>query len=674
LGVERYLTSQSFSLTDRVSARASLCNGNLIAQYNAFTIPSRGLQLHLVFTYNSLTNVWTHTYAASLADQTNGDVIYTDGDGTQHLFTHQANGSYDPPAGIFDTFVKNGDDSFTLTHTDQSAHRFEPNPSDATTWRLYAIRDRHNNAVTLTYSNGALQQVTAAAGQSLQFFYYPDGNLQKVEDNYTPARALTLAYQPNGRLKTFTDPMGFVTEFNFSGGHLEQLLDPRPQHDATDFGYDANDKLYTITRHRLENGTPVAVPVATFTYNGSTTTFTDGNQHDTVYDLYPNGQVQTVTDELAHATTYTYHADLNVHTIDAPNGRQTIFTYDARGNLESQRDIWNGRPAIDQTAHYAYTATNDLRFTWDALGHQTEYQYQNGNLTAVIDPLGNRTEYEYYPNGQRHYMRDARAVAEGRTDKTEYIYDSAGYLWKVIDPLTHTTTYTYDGDGNVTQVTLSWSGDTYVTTYTWEPGTYQLRAMTRTKNGSGEYSATFEYDRFHRIRTFCENGATGSACQSFHYMGESDWLSYVSQYNTILQRYLYANGKPLRADIRYISTLYPNYYRYNARGDAAAIVQQNGDGGASWTNYGAWGDANYSATGYYGWNAAWGYMQFPANLNFNLHGGYDMGLYYAHGRWYNQDTGLWLSPWEMGDYLYGGHGQDPVNTGWTGDEPLFSPT
>jgi hypothetical protein len=38
-----------------------------------------------------------------------------------------------------------------------------------------------------------------------------------------------------------------------------------------------------------------------------------------------------------------------------------------------------------------------------------------------------------------------------------------------------------------------------------------------------------------------------------------------------------------------------------------------------------------------------------------------MGLYFAHGRWYNQETGLWLSPNEKGDYLYGGDGQDPVN-------------
>lgn len=97
LGIERYLTYQTFTLTDRVSARVNLCNGNLITQYNAFSIVSRGLPLNLTFTYNSLTNAWTHNLTASLAEQANGDVIYTDGDSTQHLFTSHGGGRIASP-------------------------------------------------------------------------------------------------------------------------------------------------------------------------------------------------------------------------------------------------------------------------------------------------------------------------------------------------------------------------------------------------------------------------------------------------------------------------------------------------------------------------------------------------------------------------------------------------
>ncbi len=40
-----------------------------------------------------------------------------------------------------------------------------------------------------------------------------------------------------------------------------------------------------------------------------------------------------------------------------------------------------------------------------------------------------------------------------------------------------------------------------------------------------------------------------------------------------------------------------------------------------------------------------------------------LNLYYAHGRWYNPDTGLFLSPDENGEYRYGS-GQDAVNWVW----------
>jgi hypothetical protein len=41
----------------------------------------------------------------------------------------------------------------------------------------------------------------------------------------------------------------------------------------------------------------------------------------------------------------------------------------------------------------------------------------------------------------------------------------------------------------------------------------------------------------------------------------------------------------------------------------------------------------------------------------------NLGLYYVHGRWYNQDTGLFPSPDEKGEYFYGS-GNDAINYAW----------
>ena len=63
-----------------------------------------------------------------------------------------------------------------------------------------------------------------------------------------------------------------------------------------------------------------------------------------------------------------------------------------------------------------------------------------------------------------------------------------------------------------------------------------------------------------------------------------------------------------------------------------------------------------AAWNYYRWNGAWGYLRLDA-----------LNLYYVHGRWYNPETALWLSPDENGEYLYGS-GQDAVNKGWARDD------
>jgi YD repeat-containing protein len=418
LGVERYLTYQSFSLTDRVSARASLCNGNLITQYSAFNVPSRGLPLHLVFTYNSLTNAWTQTYAESLAEQANGDVIYTDSDGTQHLFTRQVNGSYDAPAGIFDTLVKNADNTFTLTHTDQSAHLFEPNPLDATTWRLYEIRDRHNNAITLTYNGNELAQAHAAGGQTLTFGYM-NGNLASVTDNAN--HSLQLTWNGGGRITEISDPLNFTTQFSYSGGHLHTLTDPRSN--ITTFGYDANERVETVTRSTLQ--------VAGFSYSANSTTFTDGNNHATTYQLNETGQVTQITDARNGVTSYSYDANFNVTSITDPLNHTTTMTYDGRGNLLTRMD------ALNETTTYTYNAQNDLTSMTDALHHTTTYNYADGNLVSVTDPLNHTTSYGYNSFGQRTNVTDAN------NHVTVYGYNNAGYLVSVTDALNHTTTYGY---------------------------------------------------------------------------------------------------------------------------------------------------------------------------------------------------------------------------------------
>jgi RHS repeat-associated protein len=88
------------------------------------------------------------------------------------------------------------------------------------------------------------------------------------------------------------------------------------------------------------------------------------------------------------------------------------------------------------------------------------------------------------------------------------------------------------------------------------------------------------------------------------------------------------------------------------------VNANDGSGGGSWGAYDPWGNAtnpppaSFPAWNYYRWNGAWGYLTFD-----------DLGLYYVHGRWYNPDTGRFISPDEKGEYLYGS-GNDAINEMW----------
>ncbi|MCL4395289.1 MAG: hypothetical protein M1482_10900 [Chloroflexi bacterium] len=97
-----------------------------------------------------------------------GPVTLRDGDGTEKTFGRNADGTYNAPPGTYDTLVKNGDGSFTLTHADQSQHLFD------SSGHLSQIRDRKGNAIAFSYSGDKLTFVQAAGGQTLALTYTGD--------------------------------------------------------------------------------------------------------------------------------------------------------------------------------------------------------------------------------------------------------------------------------------------------------------------------------------------------------------------------------------------------------------------------------------------------------------------------------------------------------------------
>jgi YD repeat-containing protein len=188
-----------------------------------------------------------------------------------------------------------------------------------------------------------------------------------------------------------------------------------------------------------------------------------------------------------------------------------------------------------------------------------------------------------------------------------------------------------------------WNGANRLTTFT----------------ASNGVTTTLDYDSLGRItRRYTALGYSDYVYEDgTNWLVRETWHSAISGNAFDRVRYRYANGRPdyveiaqTPGDLSEVWSYDQRYLQANWHGDLMRRVWLNGDG-ATEMAYDPWGNS-VRGLHYYEWNGAWGYMAFGA-----------LQLYYVHGRWYNPDTGLWLSPDEQGEYRYGS-GQNAVDWAW----------
>lgn len=212
----------SCTLSDPVNT----LTGSFVHQEQDLSLPGTGVTFDWTRTYTSgdatagsLGPGWTHSYAAKLLIEGDGDVTARGEEGQELFFSKQGDGSYVGAAGALASLSLNGG-VYTLMRSDQVAYTFDAQGV------LTSIKDRNNQGLTFGYTSGRLVTVTDAAGRQATVSYnasnlvsqvslqdgrsvgygYTSGRLTSVTDvrgNYTCDAA--------GRLLTTTDPLGNVT-------------------------------------------------------------------------------------------------------------------------------------------------------------------------------------------------------------------------------------------------------------------------------------------------------------------------------------------------------------------------------------------------------------------------------------------------------------------------------
>jgi YD repeat-containing protein len=176
------------------------------------------------------------------------------------------------------------------------------------------------------------------------------------------------------------------------------------------------------TTYRLPTAVAEPLKLTTYTYDSSGNLLTKTEQATT--DTTGAAGFNAAVAGTARTWTYTYNGVGQVLTAVDPLGNTTIYTYDTQGNLVS---ITN---ALNQTT----TLSN-----YDA----------NGRVGRIVDPNGATTDLAYAPRG---WLTSKTVTAPGIAETTSYDYDGAGQLTKVTLPDGSYLAYTYDDAHRLTDV------------------------------------------------------------------------------------------------------------------------------------------------------------------------------------------------------------------------------
>ncbi len=264
-----------------------------------------------------------------------------------------------------------------------------------------------------------------------------------------------------------TDPSGFLSSYQYNAqGRLTQVVNP--DFSMVKFSYDSTGtRLTGITD---ENGNQI-----TFTYHSGTNGFGkflktiespdgdgDGSPDITSFTYNGTGMLRTVTDAENRVTTFDYdNVDRLVKITHPDTSAVTSVVYEYGGTTtQPYVDASNIQSITDErgvTIDFDYDPLDRVRAIHEptesglASGSTTFTYDLNGNVTLVQRPLNQQVAYDYDKLDQPTTV--TVDLDSTRQAVTNYVYDDAGRLVSVVDPLNRVVTMAYSPRGDLESVT-----------------------------------------------------------------------------------------------------------------------------------------------------------------------------------------------------------------------------
>ncbi len=553
-------------------------------------------------------------------------------------------GSYQSPAGRFETLQKNPDNTWKLIQAHGDQYQFD------VLGRLSAIKDRNGNTITLSYSldqepvygkspfslnpnnlivlskDYRLTQIMDTTGRVLSFQYNAKGLLEKVTDG---PREVKFVYDTNTndllaltKPATVQFPQGVTKSFEYQDHNVKRIKDFRSQYFVENF-YDTQGRV----KQQNLGGTSMY-----FDYSvANQVVETDRKEFISKYTMSAQGNVTKkeqmtanlrVDDPASFVTNYTYNTDMLLTSLIYPKGNGIKYVYDSsnsdfkkRGNLLQIRQKTNMASADNDTNDLVGLMTyesnfNQIKTSTDPKGNVTTHTYDYElptndphygtkgdeiyiDLPSVVGGAP-RIEKTYNTYGQVTEVKDAN----GNITQYEY-FPTTGYFKKIKrDPagINAITQLTYDAFGYLDQVT---DANNHITNYDFN----ELGWLIQEKNPRN-YLTKYTHDENGNV-TKVERQANAGAAQWQKVETTYDILNHPKTIKDPLNRittYNYDNNENLSSIVD--AENHTTTYDYDERNKLFKVTDANNSPGVTQYDYDINGnlakisDANSHATNY----------------------------------------------------------------------------
>ena len=493
---------------------------------------------------------WRLNYNESITIKKNGDLVYLDESGSEHLIIQVGNNRFYPQYHFAQIqSVKRFGKQIQLTFNSGVIKSFD---LIGKSYKLSQIKDVYANQVDIDYHQGKIVQISNNQGQLITINRNPQGLIANIIDHHQ--RKIVFNYE-KGLLKSSQDLAGNLWQYQYTNGLLHTITDPE-QNQVIKFDY-----YHTGINQNKTAKLTLGNQTFAFDYQGNITTVTNQLQQQTQFEQNRQGVTVAVSNHQGLVTRLGLNNKLQLIKLlendltiaeliyDDNHQPQTLIKTGKAYSLAYQHQQLHtigkthaevntkGKPtafsANGMTRHYKYNHLGEVTEQREHTPQDKEilssYLYDKRGLLEYLTVKGQTAHFKYnqfgqlerinFPNGAYHYyqyndlgLRNKTIRSDGST--IDYSYDAAGVLLNLMQN---------DNKGNHQLKEMHYNHNNLATEYIVD-GHMMLDIKYDEANNPTSISyngnpVEYRYDQHNRLTTIID----GDNHLHYHYKhGESD--------------------------------------------------------------------------------------------------------------------------------------------------------